>query len=420
MFANPFPVGEGEGKYTDDESMRRFRAYTQSRASPSATTADVVKLLPPATQKLAQKRHDGDMVHEDEGKSVAHLRLDIVGPAFHAELLKLRGKTLGCWCGPADHCHARILAELVDEPPAYPNEAWTVTWGDVAMNEVQMQRIGQEAEHGVSVARLQEIKVQLEAKGMSCILIDLRQLLPEAKRESASEAAVLVVRKGVNALSEDSNGEAALLAEQRSMPIDKQAWNSRHGGVFNKHNRYNNLLGDDDQAADYANRKGSVVDCSKYPITRKLRATFTSLLGAEHPLVGETNHYFEASECGIGWHGDRERKMVVGVRLGPGAKGMPLKFLWFFDSKPVGAEGRLLLDAGDVYFMSEKAVGFDWLTKNHLTLRHAAGVDKYSSVDTVKAVKESKRRPPVEYLLGSAPDAIESAGDEEETAMQCD
>ena len=282
-------------------------------------------------------------------------------------------------------------------PSNHSNESWTITWGDVAMNEVHMQRIGDEAEQGVSAERLREIKAELEVRGMLCYLIDLRQLLP--MRESAPEAAVLVVKGGVGPLTEDPHGEAKLLTEQRSMPIDYKAYDPRNGGVFDKRNRGNNLLGDYDQAADYADKQGTVVDCFHYPVTSKLRAALTSLLGANNPLVGETNHYFDASACGIGWHGDRERKMVAGVRLGPGATGMPLKFLWFLDSKPVGAEGRLLLDAGDVYFMSEKAVGFDWLTKKELTLRHAAGADKYSSVGTLKSVKEGTvRRPPVVQL----------------------
>jgi len=59
MFANPFPVDKnfpvGEGKYSLDESMRLFREYAQARASPTATTAQVIALLPEATQKLARK-----------------------------------------------------------------------------------------------------------------------------------------------------------------------------------------------------------------------------------------------------------------------------------------------------------------------------------------------------------------------------
>mmetsp|Transcript_14476 Transcript_14476/g.38488 ORF Transcript_14476/g.38488 Transcript_14476/m.38488 type:complete len:189 (+) Transcript_14476:2-568(+) len=177
------------------------------------------------------------------------------------------------------------------------------------------------------------------------------------------------------------------------MPIDKKAYAAKykkHNGVFDKKNRYNNLLGDEDLAADYANKKGSVADCSKYPVTSKLRAVLTTLLCAAS-LYGETNHYYDVSGTGIGWHGDRERKIVEGVRLGPGANGMPLKFMWFRDSTPVGDEGRItILNAGDVYFMSEKAVGTDWLTKKNLTLRHAAGADVYSTVQKLTAIKDGR------------------------------
>ena len=48
-------------------------------------------------------------------------------------------------------------------------------------------------------------------------------------------------------------------------------------------------------------------------------------------------------------------------------------------------------------------VGFDWLTRNVLTLRHAAGADRYSSVDTLNLIRKGvARKPPVEYLPGSA------------------
>ena len=447
MFANPFRAVDDSA-----ESMRLYRAYVEARASPDATTGRVIELLPTKLQALARKRHVDGVVHETEGKSVAHLQLDIVGNEFRAALSALRGKTLGCWCDGSKIteglCHATVIESaagaLCEHPYEYPNEAWTVTWGDVAMNEVEMQRIGEMAEQGVSVDRLQEIKDELAAKGMECVLIDLRRLLPESERDAAPEAAVLVVKAGVCALSGDPQGEAKLLAELRSMPIDKKAYaakHKKHNGVFNKKNRYNNLLGDEDLTADYARKQGSVVNCSKYPVTSKLRAAFATLLRVAK-LYGETNDYYDASMCGIGWRepnciltrdsvhqsaftlapcssrlcspfvadGDRERKIVAGVRLGPGATGMPLKFLWFRNQKPFGAEGRILLDAGDVYFMSEKAVGFDWRTKKHLTLRHAAGADKYSSVGTLKALKtDGAAPPPVVQLFPAATAAAAAA-----------
>ena len=92
-------------------------------------------------------------------------------------------------------------------------------------------------------------------------------------------------------------------------------------------------------------------------------------------LVGELNHYYDSDRCGIGWHGDSERKIVAGARLGPGADGMHLKYQWFQQSRLVGAEGRIVLNAGDIYIASEKAVGTDWKARKVFTLRHAAGKD---------------------------------------------
>ena len=93
------------------------------------------------------------------------------------------------------------------------------------------------------------------------------------------------------------------------------------------------------------------------------------------PLVGELNHYFNANTCGIGWHGDKERKLVAGCRFGPGADGMPLKMQWFHWHKPVGSEARIELQEGDIYFFSDKAVGYDSNCPSKVTLRHAAGKD---------------------------------------------
>ena len=40
-------------------------------------------------------------------------------------------------------------------------------------------------------------------------------------------------------------------------------------------------------------------------------------------------------------------------------------------------EYRVTLDHGDLYVMSEKAVGEDWKKSASLTLRHCAGAEKY-------------------------------------------
>ena len=69
----------------------------------------------------------------------------------------------------------------------------------------------------------------------------------------------------------------------------------------------------------------------------------------------------------------------MGVRLGEATRSMPLKFQWFQMSRPLGRVLEITLEHGDMYVMSEKATGFDWMSnRKGKTLRHAAGADKYA------------------------------------------
>ena len=56
---------------------------------------------------------------------------------------------------------------------------------------------------------------------------------------------------------------------------------------------------------------------------------------------------------------------------------MNLQYQWFQRSAPIGKRIELDLQPGDMYVMSEKAVGTDWKSKIIPTLRHAAGAKKY-------------------------------------------
>ena len=56
---------------------------------------------------------------------------------------------------------------------------------------------------------------------------------------------------------------------------------------------------------------------------------------------------------------------------------MKLHYQWFLNSKSVGRRAEFFLDDGDMYIMSEKATGFDWKKKKFLTIRHAAGAEKF-------------------------------------------
>jgi hypothetical protein len=56
------------------------------------------------------------------------------------------------------------------------------------------------------------------------------------------------------------------------------------------------------------------------------------------------------------------RRKVIAVRLG---ESLPLHYQWFHESKPIGKRIELILNYGDMYIMSEKAVGYNWRRKRY-------------------------------------------------------
>jgi hypothetical protein len=90
-------------------------------------------------------------------------------------------------------------------------------------------------------------------------------------------------------------------------------------------------------------------------------------------LEVEGNYYYDVKKCGIGFHGDSERKKVIAASLGASR---PIHWQWYENSKPIGRRIKLQLKNGDMYIMSEKANGWDWKFFSKKTLRHAAG-EKY-------------------------------------------
>lgn|SRR3990167_5549272 len=250
------------------------------------------------------------------------------------------------------------------------NETFSITFGDQAENHVGMQKIGVAIASGFSVRELQNVEAQNKE------LINLTNQLPMELREG-NEAAILIIRGGI------ANADS-ILAELKRLNYDKKA--KMRGRVVNKSARWNLCLSDFEQEADYEEGKGRVVNFAQIPECNKLRISLPGLLGAKaDQLQGEINYYYDVSSCGIGFHGDAERKIVVCARLGAS---MPLVYQWYQRSCPVGQPVRLMLNHGDLYVMSEKATGCDWRKKIICTLRHAAGAEKYL---LPKKPKESKK-----------------------------
>lgn len=250
-------------------------------------------------------------------------------------------------------------------------QTFTLTFGDRAENHKGMQLLGEFAPNGFGIEELEEMAERFKEKGLQPTIYDLRLLL-DAEFDEAAPAYLLVVPDGVSALID----KRKLWEEQVGLEKDTKAF--MYGRVVNKHARHNLCFSHEAQEPDYENGKGRVVPFSSVPVLSELRDRLPELLGEKaRELLVEGNYYFDLKKCGIGFHGDAERRRVVGVRLGAP---LPFHYQWFRKSKPVGERGELIFEDGDLYVMSEKAVGTDWMSKNILTLRHAAGAEKFLKI----------------------------------------
>jgi len=250
-------------------------------------------------------------------------------------------------------------------------KCYTITYGDVAENHARMQKIGTLHSNGYSNDRLRQIQLKLASYDLETELVNLNATLDEGI--DAEEASVLIIRKGVQHILGTEN-TTELIAENDMLAMDKHAL--MKGRVVNKHARWNLCFADKDQEPDYENGKGRIVAWEHIPLMSKIRQVIAEWT-EDVLLNAEANYYYDISKCGIGFHGDAERRKVVAMRMGAT---MPLYYKWFQNSEPISEPIELILNDGDMYIMSEKAVGFDWLKKKVPTLRHATGCSKFTGV----------------------------------------
>ncbi len=266
------------------------------------------------------------------------------------------------------------------------NNTVSITFGDVAENHKGMQQVGKLADSGFSLSDMQVMKSWFESNGSECRLVELHATLDEKDR-AGNEAYLLIIKNGVNSLLNDELGADNMLAEQDCLEKDTKA--IMYGRVVNKHARHNLCFGESSQEPDYENGKGRIYAFDEVPILKQIRAKIGEILGPVGTnLQAEGNYYYDYKKCGIGYHGDAERKKVFAIRLG---ESIPLCYNWFKGGNAVG--DRFVFDDlshGDIYVMSEKTTGFDWKRKTIYTLRHAAGADKYITVPEANPAKKSQ------------------------------
>lgn len=253
------------------------------------------------------------------------------------------------------------------------NDCITLTFGEQAENHVGMQKIGALADRGLTEEDLREAKSKFESKGCLCELVELVYTGDSEDCKTCEKAWVLIVRNGVNCLLKSETGADSLYAEQSNLTPDSKA--KMYGRVVNKHARHNLCFDRKSQTANFSEGKGTIVAWDDVPVTKRARKKLKKYFGIKGKhLKGEGNYYYDVTKCGIGFHGDSERKIVIAMRLG---KTMPLHYQWYYHGNPVQEMVKLSLCHGDLYAMSEKATGWDWKRKIVPTLRHSAGANKY-------------------------------------------
>jgi alkylated DNA repair dioxygenase AlkB len=251
------------------------------------------------------------------------------------------------------------------------HKTFTLTFGEVCENHVRNEQIGHLAEKGFSLEELQHIRRYFDERGCSTELLNLNELLFEddEEKDKAEPAYVLVLRDGLGTLLSPSE-KKEFYEEQDQLEKDKKV--KMYGRVVNKHARHNLCFADEGHASDYENGMGTVVAFRDVPCLSKVREMIHEITGKR--LYAEGNYYYDTRKCGIGYHGDAERRLVVGIRVG---EEMPLHYRWYKNSRVVSKTLKLSLGDGDMYVMGEKAVGFDWKMRSKYTLRHAAGAAKF-------------------------------------------
>lgn len=280
---------------------------------------------------------------------------------------------------------AATMEDIVIDQQGRPLLAGTTTFSECTENGPKMKKQGVivPAGCGLNDDDLRGALARFAAEGGTGELIDLvaagnlpAELIAGPRAPRVRPASLLVLRRPLPQLlaAPGSHEEAAdaLLAEQARLVPDKFAL--FRGAVKNKRARWNLCIDDFACEPDYASGQGRVIKFADLPLTAAIRAALPRYFGEKAAgLRAEANYYYE-KKSGIGFHGDGERRKVIAVRYG---RAIPLHYQWFHRGKPVGDRIVVSLAAGELYAMSEVAVGTDWMSSSQLTLRHAAGGDTY-------------------------------------------
>ncbi len=252
-------------------------------------------------------------------------------------------------------------------------ETISLTFSSSVENHRGMEIIGNQNARGLTMDEC----IELSKRYPDCSEIKkLNELLPTnldvEVKSKIEDAVVLIFRNGVqNVLNLDPD---ELYKEQAKLEYDSKMY--AYGKIMNKKARYNLCFADFSQTSDFANKKGTVINFEdeRIKLTKKLRNAISEKIGGKCTnIFAEANRYYDLRTTYIGYHGDTERKLVLCVRLGAM---FPIYFQWYHKNEEVGEPLKIDVKGGDIYIMSEKAVGTDWKCSSKYTLRHAAALNE--------------------------------------------
>jgi hypothetical protein len=227
------------------------------------------------------------------------------------------------------------------------------------------------AKRGFSVRELRAIANSLGG----CDFRVLSDVL-DKKHAAGNEAAVLLIKRGVDRIMGREGGADEMLAEQKAVKYDEKYFDPRRQKTLTNRARLNVVFGEKSvpHAENYSH--GTIVGWDCVPRFSELRKTLPSVLGEIAAGLNGEGNFYHHGDAGIGYHGDGERKIVVGTCLG---KTATLRFYWRAPHSSTAHKPPFdfVVEHGDIYIMSEKASGFDWKMRSRFRLVHAAGAKKY-------------------------------------------
>jgi len=219
----------------------------------------------------------------------------------------------------------------------YDGKCITITFSDVVENGVGMEKIGNNSKK-LGEKFTPEYLKELSNKYVDSEIVDLRlrtKYIPEGlTRNDVDEACILVIRNFCDLINESDNSienDSSVKSDSSAVESDtcladnilnellSKTWDSKaifRGQVKNKNARHNLCFADRSQKPKYEEGKGTIVNFKNLPHLSKAREKLNDLLPSPFTLYAEGNLYYDISKTYIGLHGDTERNVVIGLRLG--------------------------------------------------------------------------------------------------------